>query len=69
MNGILIGSTSVVGNAITPVNNDPIRISINFLGNDGVLIGNYYSCKIYNRALTSSEIQQNFNALKGRYGL
>jgi hypothetical protein len=69
MNGILIGSTSVVGNAITPVNNDPIRISTNFLGNDGVLIGNYYSCKIYNRVLTSSEIQQNFNALKGRYGL
>ena len=35
----------------------------------------YYSnmdlplARIYNRALTASEIQQNFNAIKGRYGL
>jgi hypothetical protein len=35
----------------------------NFL--DGIL-SNYF---IYNRALTSHEIQQNFNATKGRYGL
>jgi hypothetical protein len=25
--------------------------------------------KFYNRALTAAEVQQNFNALKGRYGL
>ena len=31
--------------------------------------GNIYLTKIYNRALTSQEISQNFNALKGRYGL
>jgi hypothetical protein len=29
--------------------------------------GNIYSIKIYNRALTASEIQQNYNALKSRY--
>jgi len=35
----------------------------------------YYSnmelplAKIYNRALTASEIQQNFNAVRGRYGI
>ena len=31
--------------------------------------GNIYSIKIYNRALTASEIQQNFNALRGRFGI
>ena len=34
-----------------------------------IINGNIYSCKIYNRALTAQEIQQNFNATKGRYGL
>jgi hypothetical protein len=34
-----------------------------------IINGNIYSTKIYNRALTAQEIQQNFNALKGRFGL
>ena len=31
--------------------------------------GNIYSYKLYTRALTATEIAQNYNALKGRYGL
>jgi hypothetical protein len=31
--------------------------------------GRVSNCFIYNRALTAQEIQQNFNATKGRYGL
>jgi hypothetical protein len=31
--------------------------------------GNISSVKIYNRALTAAEIQQNFNALRGRFGI
>jgi hypothetical protein len=31
--------------------------------------GNISQVSIYNRALTTSEIQQNYNALKGRFGL
>ena len=31
--------------------------------------GNIYSCLRYNRVLSQSEIQQNYNALKGRFGL
>jgi len=31
--------------------------------------GSIYFAQIYNRALTASEIQQNYNALKGRFGL
>ena len=29
----------------------------------------FSSMKLYNRALTAAEIQQNYNALKGRFGL
>jgi len=31
--------------------------------------GKVSNVKIYNKALTASEVQQNYNALKGRYGL
>jgi len=36
--------------------------------------GNYYNMKmgavhIHNRALTAAEVEQNYNALKGRYGI
>ena len=33
------------------------------------LIGNIPQVSIYNKALTASEIQQNFNALRGRFGI
>ena len=31
--------------------------------------GNVYICRIYNRGLSAAEVAQNFNALRGRYGL
>jgi hypothetical protein len=31
--------------------------------------GNMYTSQFYNRALTAQEIQQNFNALRGRFGI
>jgi hypothetical protein len=48
-----------------------------FLGNtsgfsnpsDFYLAGNIYNVQIYNRALSQAEITQNFNALRGRYGI
>jgi hypothetical protein len=47
--------------------------SLNFSIGEGMgyyrFIGNNSSCKLYNRALTASEIQQNFNALRGRYNI
>ena len=33
------------------------------------LQGNIYLAQIYNRALSSQEVKQNYNALKGRFGL
>jgi hypothetical protein len=38
-------------------------------GNYYALQGSIASSKIYNKALTASEIQQNFNALRGRFGI
>jgi hypothetical protein len=36
---------------------------------EGYLRGKLYNVKIYNRVLTPTEITQNYNALKGRFGL
>ena len=33
------------------------------------LLGSIYMCKVYNRALSATEVTQNFNAVRGRYGL
>jgi len=38
-------------------------------GSEGYFIGNVYNTKMYNRALSSTEVLQNYNAVKGRFGL
>jgi hypothetical protein len=38
-------------------------------GNGGLYIGAIGNVSLYNRALTSAEIRQNFNTLRGRYGI
>jgi len=38
-------------------------------GNDSKFTGTMYYTKIYNQALTLSQIQQNYNALRGRFGI
>lgn len=46
-----------------------IGIGNNFQGGWGVSQSNVYCARVYNRALTAAEIQQNFNATRGRYGI
>jgi hypothetical protein len=61
VNGILVASSSVGS----------------FIGTTNILIGKWLNispltvaqASIYNRALTVQEIQNNFNALRGRYGI
>ena len=36
---------------------------------DGAFFGTFYQSQVYNRALSPTEIKQNFNALRGRYRL
>lgn len=64
-NGSRAGSlqtTVINGNANLHIGNRPGNTSFRFSGSIGPAM-------FYNRALTASEIQQNFNALRGRYGI
>jgi hypothetical protein len=65
-NGSLKGSASWPGVASVP--NQPLLISGISPGTQS-FSGKVASTKIYNRALSAAEIQQNFNALRGRYGI
>ena len=59
----------------TATNSTSIVVGQNFrIGSDVFTIGevfggNIYTIKVYNRALSSTEVTQNFNALRGRVGL
>jgi hypothetical protein len=59
----------------TATSTTSISVGLNFrIGSDvngigEVFGGNIYNIKVYNRALTASEIEQNYNALKDRFGL
>jgi len=65
VNGILISTGSAIsGNILTTGNYYLVRSDA---GNIDYGKLNMYSHKLYNRALTASEIQQNYNALKSRY--
>jgi len=67
-NGILlIGSpqqaqTSYIGTGI-------MRIGATYSTSGAYANGNFSSAKIYNRVLSLNEIQQNFEATRGRYGI
>ena len=45
------------------------RLGSNRFADNQALDGRFYNVRFYNRALTSSEIDQNYNALKGRLNL
>jgi hypothetical protein len=71
LNGNLINSGVKTG----PLNTADIGLSgVLEIGRDDgigsrVFNGNIAQVKMYNRALTASEIQQNFNATRGRFGI
>jgi hypothetical protein len=64
-NGTLSNSASYSGTIGT--NSESVRVGS---ANDGLYFnGNIVQVQIYNKALTAAEIQQNFNALRGRFGI
>jgi len=65
-NGVL-QATDSIGTYLA--NNSDILIGIDFPGFGNYLIGNIGQVLIYNRAVTPSEITQNFNATRARFGL
>jgi hypothetical protein len=66
-NGNLIQTTSA---AVNQSGLAPYIISGYDIGDySEAFTGNVYTTQIYNRALSQAEITQNFNALRGRYGI
>ncbi len=65
-NGALITTADAGGYATTANGTSPILIGDGYVNG---FLGNIYDCKVYNKALTASEIQQNFNALRGRFSI
>jgi len=72
INGVESGTgLSTSGNIET--NTQPLCIGVRLIhrnfGGDSFFSGNIFTNRIYNRALSQSEITQNYNAQKGRFGL
>ena len=71
INGVLDKQNSVTGNVISADTDS--QFVVGNLSRPSNLTegwnGNIAQVSIYNRALTASEVQQNFNALRGRYGI
>jgi hypothetical protein len=65
-NGVLITTADAGGYATTANGSSPILIGSGYVS---PFLGNIYYCKVYNRALTASEIQQNFIATRSRFGI
>jgi hypothetical protein len=64
VNGVLVGTTPFVGTVGSSTNT--LEISRNF---DGYRVtGSIYQVQIYNRALSATEVLQNYNAICGRFG-
>jgi hypothetical protein len=66
INGVLVNSTRITGTS-QPT---PQILYIYSRGGGGIFQkGNLYNILAYNTALSSAQVLQNYNALKGRYGL
>ena len=65
-NGTQWSSIAASGNISTTAN--PVVIGRNLVGAE-YLTGSLPIVQIYNRALSAQEIQQNFNSIRGRFGL
>ena len=68
-NGVLTSYTNRGTGTPSTINYDTLTMRIGSGDNGGYFTGNIAQVSIYNKALTASEIQQNFNARKSRYGL
>lgn len=65
INGVLDQTVSVAGPAFTA---NGIGIGADFNGSSP-FNGYIAESRVYNKALTASEVRQNFNALRGRFGI
>lgn len=72
INGILLSSGVVTPTATPNDNALPVSLGRRYYNSDPnlrTLNGSLPSVKIYNKVLTATEVNQNFNAHRGRYGI
>ena len=70
INGVLANSDTQTGTIATNTNGSSIGVYGGFNGVRGYYYnGNIGTVKVYNRALSAPEIQQNYNAQRARFGL
>jgi len=71
-NGVLVAESSWSTDPVYPTSGN-VNVKIGKWGYTSTyernFNGNIYNASIYNRALTAEEVQQNFNAMRGRYGI
>lgn len=68
INGVLVNSDAQTGTIATDSGGMSIGVYGGYAGARGYYYnGNLAVCRVYNRALTSAEIYQNYLALKGRF--
>jgi hypothetical protein len=68
INSVQQTTTNSISGTLNTAGTLEVRMGMN-TNSSGMLNGNLAVCRIYNKALTASEIQQNFNALRGRFGI
>jgi hypothetical protein len=66
INGQLVGSNSWTGTAGPSTTTEDFKLGVY---SSAYRTGNIAQVSVYNRALSAAEIQQNFNALRGRFGI
>jgi hypothetical protein len=65
-NGVLVNTGSLPASIATTFN---FRIGADVNGGGEPFTGNIHSVKVYNKLLTATEVTQNFNSQRDRYGL
>ena len=69
INGVEDGNVALASTTLTDVAGVNIGRATLGGGSSDYFNGTIYQVQIYNRALSATEIKQNYNATKGRYGL
>ena len=69
INGILGTQSALLNPSTLTINQTTVKIANNYVGPSTYSNFTMGICKIYNRALSASEVLQNYNALKSRFNL
>jgi len=68
-NGVLLSVSNSSGGSFTGVQNTSTPLKVGARSNSEVFTGSIATSLIYNRALTATEVAQNFNVTRHRFGI